>query len=354
MLVGIEFGGHHGITFAQFLAERGYHVVAVPVQATSGTRSVEDNSPRKDDDKDAAQICNLVASGIFVRAPILDEWTSSLRTLITERDRLTTEATRLTNRLRGLLDLAWPEFQTQLGDFRWKTPRAILEAWPLPSDLAATNIRTVRRLIQAFSMGHFHPDEVDALRKSAKATIGLTTALEVRRCEIRRLLARWALVREQQSEIDRALERLVRDRKETAALLTVPEVSALCAATIVSELGPADQYASPRQVLKLAGLNLARKQSGTSVLGPVRITTRGRRALRSQLFLLAMRWCSSRGLYREQYLAMLARNGGLRKKAMCAMSRKLVPLILHIAKTGEPFNEATWLAKRAPRRSAMS
>jgi hypothetical protein len=60
-----------------------------------------------------------------------------------------------------------------------------------------------------------------------------------------------------------------------------------------------------------------------------------------------MRWCSSRGLYREQYLAMIARNGGLRKKAVCAMARKLTPLILHILQTGEPFNEATWLAKRA-------
>jgi transposase len=347
MLVGIEFGGHHGFTFAAFLAERGYHVVAVPVQATSRTRSLEDNSPRKDDDKDAAQICNLVASGIFVRAPVLDEWTSALRILITERDRLTTEATRLTNRLRGRLDLAWPEFQTQLGDFRWKTPRTVLEAWPLPSDLAATDIRTARRLIQAFSLGHFRPEEVDALRKSAKMTIGLSTALEARRAEIRRLLARWALVREQEAEIDRVLERLVRDRRETIALLTIPEVSALCAATIVAELGPPETYTSPRQVLKLAGLNLARKQSGTSVLGPVRITKRGRWALRSQLYLLAMRWCSSRGLYREQYLAMVARNGGLRKKAVCAMARKLTPLILHILQTGEPFDEATWLAKRA-------
>jgi hypothetical protein len=78
------------------------------------------------------------------------------------------------------------------------------------------------------------------------------------------------------------------------------------------------------------------------VRGRIKATKRGRPLLRRQLFLLAARWCSKRGLYREQYLAMCERNGGRKIIAMCAIARKLVPMLLHIVQSAEPFDEARW------------
>jgi len=54
MLGGLEFAGHHGFTFAHFLAQRGYAVVNVLAAHTKAAKELEDNSPRKDDAKDAA------------------------------------------------------------------------------------------------------------------------------------------------------------------------------------------------------------------------------------------------------------------------------------------------------------
>jgi len=62
--------------------------------------------------------------------------------------------------------------------------------------------------------------------------------------------------------------------------------------------------------------------------------------------LLAGRWCQRRGLYRSYYEAMLARNGGLKTKAVCAIARKLVPLLLAVLQRGEPFDRARWDATR--------
>lgn len=76
MLVGREFAGHHGFTFAHFLAQRGYVVVNVPPTPRPPRRS-RDNNPRKDNAKDAAQVCRLVGDGIFVRFPFLEHPTSS-------------------------------------------------------------------------------------------------------------------------------------------------------------------------------------------------------------------------------------------------------------------------------------
>ena len=89
MLVGIEFAGHHGFTFAHELHRRGYQIVNVLSSVTKKLKELEDNSPRKDDAKDAAQICKLLSAGLFVSFPFLDDVGAELRTLTTERHRLT-------------------------------------------------------------------------------------------------------------------------------------------------------------------------------------------------------------------------------------------------------------------------
>jgi len=102
---------------------------------------------------------------------------------------------------------------------------------------------------------------------------------------------------------------MVEQCPEARVLTTIPEVSAICAATLVAELGTPADYQHPRQVLKLAGMNLVEKSSA-SLHGRRRQSKRGRPMLRRQLFLLAGRWCQTRGLYRQEYLALLAAMAG--------------------------------------------
>ncbi len=60
--------------------------------------------------------------------------------------------------------------------------------------------------------------------------------------------------------------------------------------------------------------------------------------LRRQLFLLAGRWSTPRGLLRDYYLAMCARNGSCRTKVVAAVARKIVPLLFEIMRNGRPFD----------------
>lgn len=52
------------------------------------------------------------------------------------------------------------------------------------------------------------------------------------------------------------------------------------------------------------------------------------------------------GLYRGYYEALLARNGGCKTKAVCAVARKLVPLLLALAQRRDTFDRERWLAGR--------
>lgn len=347
MLVGLEFAGHYGFTFAHDLARRGYRIVTVLPSATKRLKDVGTNRTRKSDDTDAWQICKLVGQGVFVSFPLLDPIYTSLRLLTTARRRLSHEEVRFKNRLQGLLDLAWPEFLRFFADLEQRTPVAILERWPLPQDFVGAPETEVRGLIRDVSRNHVKDGRIDALLDSARASVALGTASEVRRQEIVDLLERWALVRRQKAATDARIAGLVADCAPARALATVPEVGPVCAATIVSELGTPADFESPRQVLALAGMDLSGLQSGTSVRSSLRGSKRGRPVLRRELYLLAGRWVHpTRGLYRAQYEAMLGRNGHKKTKAVCAIARKLVPMLLAVAQSGEPFDRDRWLADR--------
>ena len=70
-------------------------------------------------------------------------------------------------------------------------------------------------------------------------------------------MARWLIVRMHVGAVEAQLSQLAQEIPAVAALTTVPGVSVVCASTLVAELGILASFASPRQVLKLAGMNLA-------------------------------------------------------------------------------------------------
>src|SRR5487761_2134873 len=346
MLVGIEFAGHYGATFAQFLRQQGYAIVTVLSSVTKKLREVEDNSPRKDDAKDAGQICQLVSDGLFVGHAVLSDVVTHMRGLSTERLRLGVKETRLRNRLRASVDLAFPEVLEAFAPLRNRTPLAIVARWPLAQDLAAASPRSVHAQLRLSSQNHIGRERTKQLSADARTSIALLDAAPARRAEIQRMVARRAFLMEQMAACEAELAELVEAHAGAKALLTLPGIGVVVAAALVSEIGTPETFLSPRQVLKLAGMNLAGKSSGTSVRGRIRQTKRGRPLLRRQLFLLAGRWCQSRGLYRDYYLAYVARNGGSKIKGLAAVARKLVPLVLHIIQTGEPFDAARWGRQR--------
>ena len=346
-LVGLEFAGHHGFTFAEFLRREGYTIVSVLPAHTKRTKETLDNSPLKSDDKDAGLICHLVGQGTFVPFPFLRSPFIELKLLVTHRHRLTVEETRFKNRLQTLLDLAWPEFMDHFCNLRKRTPIALLERWPTPADLLSVHPQTVRRYARKISRGQVDREQVRALIESARNSIRLEYAASERRLEMQYLFERWKLLRDQLADIEARIESLVDECPEARVLLTVPQVSAICAATLVTELGDPHTYVHPRQVLKLAGMNLVSRTSGMSQHGRRWQSKRGRPMLRRQLFLLAGRWCGPRGFYRDDYQRMLERNGNLRIKAVCAHARRLVPLLLHVMQTGEPFDRERWQRNRS-------
>ena len=103
-------------------------------------------------------------------------------------------------------------------------------------------------------------------------------------------------------------------------------VSLIGLARLFAELGPLDDFASWRQILRYGGLNLCERKSGKYV-GQTRISRKGRPQLRRILNELVLPLVRRGSLYGEYY----HRKTGIEKmegtKAMTAVSRKLVKMI---------------------------
>ena len=145
------------------------------------------------------------------------------------------------------------------------------------------------------------------------------------------------------------LEKLYLEARTTESRLPEPVkgiVSLIGLARLFAEVGPLDDFASWRQVLRYGGLNLCERKSGKYV-GQTRISRKGRPQLRRILNELVLPLVRRGSLYGDYY----HRKTGVEKmagtKAMTAVSRKLVKMIWGWAHSNHSFDAARVFTCRA-------
>jgi transposase len=146
ILVGIEFAGMYGFTFAHYLHNREFHIHVVSVLAshTKRWKEVTHRQPLKTDAKDAVGIADLTAQGHFVAFPFLSPAYAELRYLLSAREKLSTLRKATITRLRASLDVIFPEFPSFFASPVAKTARALLRAYPGPAALCKARQRDVK------------------------------------------------------------------------------------------------------------------------------------------------------------------------------------------------------------------
>jgi transposase len=337
ILVAIEFAGYYGFTFAHFLHAEGFPIVSVLPAHTKRYKDVVHGQPLKTDEKDAATIVALAAQGHYVRFPFLASSYAELRYLVSARERLSTQRRSTINRLKSLLQVVWPEFEGIFPNFGKATPLVLLEAFPTPDALVAAPRRRVLGVLRQASRGHHADATYAALLASAQATLALPGAQRTLGDELRLLCAQFALYEGQIATIEAAMVRAMAPLPEVPCLLSIPRVAPVTAAIFLGSVGDPQAYRSSREILKVAGLSLLKKQSGLQ-RGRDRISKRGRPVLRQHAYMLAVRSIREGGIFHAEYAGLLARgHATAKKKAVVAVSRSALKLLYAIARDRRTF-----------------
>jgi transposase len=190
VLVGIEFAGTCGATFAHYLDAAGYPIVSVLGATTKAWGRAIHGSLLKTDAKDATTIVDLVSHGRFTGYPFLRPEYAKLRVLTAGVRRLTLLRTATVNRLRSVLQSVWPEYETHFSAFTIKiTPLRFLKEFPGPQALIAAPKRRVLKVLATLSRGYHGEEKYAALLHSARSTVAIPGAEQALATELQQLLA---------------------------------------------------------------------------------------------------------------------------------------------------------------------
>jgi transposase len=330
ILVGIEFAGNYGFTFAHYLHGRGFQVESVLPRHSKVWKDVMHGQPLKTDEKDALSITDLVSQGHFVAFPFLRQEYADLRYLASARESLVRRRSATINRIRAILQVVFPEFERIFGRFTKKTAQAVLAQYAGPGDLLAAPAAEVLALLKR--TGRVCAEEkYRQLVDEARTTLALPMAQGVLRQELPLLVEQLQLYQRQIAYVEAQMKRILLVLPEWKALRSIAGVAPVTAAVFLGAIGDPQAYSSSREVLRVAGLGLIERSSGQKQ-GAVRLGKRGRPMLRQMAYMLAVRSIRRGTPMRARYEALIERNGGKARKALVALMRHLVKLMYAVAR----------------------
>ncbi|MET9147191.1 IS110 family transposase [Streptomyces sp. NPDC004042] len=274
----------------------------------------------KTDAKDTAVIADAArAMPHTLRSlEVTDEITAELTVLAGFDQDLAAEATRTSNRIRGLLTQFHPSLERALGP-RLDHPAVtwLLERHGSPAALRKAGRRKLVEVIRpkAPRMAQRLTDEVfDALDEQT-VTVPGTGTLDLVIPSLARSLA---AVQEQRRALEAQIGQLLEAHPLSAVLTSIPGVAVRTAATLLVTVGDATSFPTAAHLASYAGLAPTTKSSGTSIHGE-HAPRGGNRQLKRAMFLSAFAAlhdptsrtyydrCRARGKTHTQALLRLAR-----------------------------------------------
>lgn len=126
-------------------------------------------------------------------------------------------------------------------------------------------------------------------------------------------------------------------RQQRDLLVSIPGISELTAAKLLTEIPNVLAFDNVRQLVAYAGLNPKQYRSGSSVHRRSRISKTGSALLRSVLYMPALVAKNHNPILIE-FAQRLKVTGLTNKEIIVAVMRKLLHLIYGILKSGQPFD----------------
>ena len=333
-LIGMEATGHYWIALFDFLCSHGWKAAVINPIQTDAFRKVETVRKLKTDASDALLIADLVRFKAFEPSAMADEATAGIRDLARFRMSLVEECTTLKNQLKALMDRAFPEYETLFSDMFCASSMAVLKAFPAPEQIARTDIRTVERTLREASRGRLGRKKAEQLKAAAKSSVGVSFGAESLAFQVKVIAETLAFVGGQVDAVEAELDSMLAGT-QGEWLKTIPGIDTVLASLIAGEIGDANRFASPKQLIAYAGMDASKHQSGESDPNG-HMSKRGTPFLRYALMQAADCARKFDPYFGDHYAKAVARNKH-HYVALSGVARKLAGVILSVMKEGRPY-----------------
>src|SRR5699024_4174778 len=284
MIIGAEPTGHYWLSLAYYLRAQGINFVLVNPMHVKKAKELDDNSPTKNDTKDARVIAQLVKDGRYSVPNLLDGIYAELREGIKLRDQLVKHLITIDNRIQNHIQRYFPEFNDVFKDWEGKTALFTLREFPFPSDIRRMTAEEVLAQWKTVIKRGVGIKRARNLVEKAEKSVGIEIGLRFARKEMHSLLDQYELYQSQLTELDLEITEVLKEVPGSKEMLKIKGLGPITIATFFSEVGDITKYDHPQQLVNMAGLSLREHSSG-KYKGQTRITKRGRKKLRRALYL---------------------------------------------------------------------
>lgn len=340
VIFGVEPTGHYWLSLAYYLRANGFDFVLVNPMHVKKSKELDDNSPTKNDTKDARVIAQLVKDGRYSVPNLLDGIYAELREGVKLREQLSKQLMIIEGRIQNNIQRYFPEFLDVFKCWNGKAAMCTLRLFPFPNDLRNMTPEDVLMKWKPFVNRGVGIKRATKLVETAKKSVGIEVGLRFGKREIHSLLDQYELYREQLAELEQELEELVLTIPGAQKMMNIKGVGAMTVATFFAEVGDINNYSHPQQLVKMAGLSLREHSSG-KYKGQTRIDKRGRKRLRKSLYLAIRPLVRYNPAFRALHEYYTTRpNRPLKKQqSLIALCGKLLRVLFVIGKKQCEFDE---------------
>ena len=337
VIVGCEPTGCYWLTFQKFLTDKGILLVTVNPYSVKKCKELDDNSPEKSDLKDPKTIAGLVREGRYSTSYLPEGVYAEIREAQVCRDQIMKQHVRLSNQIQGWLQKYFPEYLECYKDFDTASGMMVLEHAPLPEDIIKLGAEGINELWRKAKLRAAGIKRAKTLVEAAQGSVGLSGG-EAARLEIF-LINDYQTKTKPLARLDEFLAEEVMKVPHVEKLLAIKGVGLSTVIGFVADVGDIGRFTDPKQVQKLAGLEITKNSSGKKKGQPC-ISKRGRRRLRRTMYESARSLINWNEAFSEvfMYYRYRTRNPLCGMQAKIAVACKAIRVFYTILRTGCEFD----------------
>ncbi|MFD1040506.1 IS110 family transposase [Virgibacillus byunsanensis] len=339
VIIGMEPTGHYWLPLAYWLMEKRLKVVVVNPAHVKKSKELDDNSPTKNDVKDARVISRLIQDGRYSEPHLPEGIYAELREGMNMYEQLMKDLQAVQGRVHQWIDRYFPEYTTVFAKWEGQSSIQVLKMGMFPDEIVETDEMTILTEIRKEVKRGVGLKKVRQLKEIARHSIGIQEGKTMARMKINTLMDQYTLLHEKISEVWEMIEGLTSTIPGVKEMTDIKGIGDITIAAFLAEVGNLNDYNHPEQIIKLAGLNLKLATSG-KWKGKTVITKRGRPKLRALLFKVILPLVNHNPAFKalHEYFTTRKENPLKKKQSLIALCCKLIRILFTVGKKQVAFS----------------
>lgn len=341
VVYGLEPTANYHKPLAEYLIKRGDNVVLVSGVAVDRNRESLDGRWDKHDDKDSANIADLISQGKFQYYDYPPMELRDLRELLSLKRRLKKQEHGTKVRIRNhLLAQYFPEMDRFIG--QGSSEGLSIIKWCLsPFVISGMEYDEFARLVAPRIRTTSQKSRLKAIWRLAKDSIGCEASQSLV-FEAKLMVEELQQIRESIKKVDEHIEDICIGFPEYEYLLSIPGFGPDVSSNVIAAIGDPFRFENGSQILKLAGLDLSATRSGkTSDSAVPVISKKGKASLRYALYQAAFIASVKNKHFMVYYTKKLRgreREKGIKTKMIIKLAAKMLIIAWTLMKKKESFD----------------